>query len=63
MSSFFLWLIIGLLIALPIVAAPSVERRHPGPSWFDLQPYMTPSKKSRGRAQQTHRHGKRRYGT
>ncbi|MGH3703020.1 MAG: hypothetical protein ACRDT9_00185 [Agromyces sp.] len=51
-----------LAIVLLITAAPDVHRPNPGPSWFDLQPYLVESKSRRGRAQQTRRHGTRRYG-
>lgn len=58
--STFIWACIIGSFALVIGAAPSVERKHPGPSWFDLQPYMTASKKGSGRLQQTAAHRKRR---
>lgn len=58
-----IWFLTIASIVLIIVAAPSAERRHPGPSWFQVLPFLVESKKRRGRAQQTHRHGARRYGT
>lgn len=48
----FIWACLIGSFALVIGAAPSVECRHPGPSWFELQPYMTASKKQSGRIQQ-----------
>lgn len=51
-----------LAIVLLVNAAPDVTRRHPGPSWFQIAPYLTESQKRRTRAQQTRRHGTRRYG-
>lgn len=55
-------LLIILSIALIFAGAPSGERRRPGPSWFDIMPNFTESKSRRGRGQQTHRQGSRRYG-
>jgi len=54
-------LLVATIVGL-INAAPDRHRAHPGPSWFDLQPYMRESKSRKGRAQQTRRHGSRRYG-
>lgn len=47
------------LIALLINAAPDIDRKRQ-PSWFDLQPYMTASKKQSGRVQQKRQFRKRR---
>lgn len=51
-------LIVCVLIPIALVAtaptAPTAGRRR-GPTWFDLLPYMTQSKKARGRAQQRRR--------
>lgn len=57
-----MWFLVVLAIVLIINAAPDVVRRHPGPSWFQIAPYLTESQKRRTHAQQTHRHGARRYG-
>ncbi|TFD09807.1 hypothetical protein E3T26_14360 [Cryobacterium sp. TMT1-21] len=54
----FIW---ALLIASAVgilAGAPSVDRRRT-PSWFDLLPYLSPSKKGSGRLQQTAAHRKR----
>ncbi len=49
-------------IALIIAGAPT-SRPPAGPSWFDIMPTLTQSKKQRTRLQQTRRHGTRRYGS
>lgn len=54
----FLWVLVTLSALLIIKAAPSGYRVN-GPTWFDLLPYMKPSKKQSGRAQQQPRKRKR----
>lgn len=49
------WFLLILSMVAIVKAAPNVHRRHPGPSWFDLQPYMRQSKSQTGRAQQKRR--------
>jgi hypothetical protein len=54
----FIWFLL-IVSAVGIVAgAPNVERKR-SPSWFDLMPYLEPSKKGSGRLQQTAAHRKR----
>lgn len=55
----FIWAVLIALTVLIIRAAPAVDRRRT-PSWFDLMPYLSPSKKSSGRLQQTSAHRKKR---
>lgn len=45
--------------ALAVLASPSGHRVN-GPTWFDLLPYMRPSKKASGRIQQKRKPRKRR---
>jgi hypothetical protein len=54
----FIWFLIIASAALILAGAPNVERKRT-PSWFDLLPYMTASKKGSGRLQQTAAHRKR----
>lgn len=55
----FLWFLVILSAVLIIKAAPSGYRVN-GPTWFDLLPYMKPSKKQSGRAQQAQKPRKKR---
>lgn len=55
----FLWFLVILSAVLIIKAAPSGHRVN-GPTWFDLMPYMRPSKKASGRAQQIAKRRKKR---
>ena len=52
--STFIWACIIASFVLIISAAPSIDRKRTA-SWFDLQPYMTASKKQSGRVQQKKR--------
>lgn len=54
----FMWLLVILSAVFILACAPSVNRKRT-PSWFDLLPYMTASKKGSGRLQQTAAHRKR----
>ncbi|WP_120338121.1 hypothetical protein [Cryobacterium soli] len=54
----FMWALVIASAALILAGAPSVERKRT-PSWFELLPYMTASKKGSGRLQQTAAHRKR----
>jgi hypothetical protein len=54
----FIWFLIIASAALILAGAPNVERKRM-PSWFDLLPYMSASKKVSGRLQQTKAHRKR----
>lgn len=49
-------------IWLLIMLTPDRPSHHPGPSWFDIMPTLSESKKRKTRAQQTRRHGSKRYG-
>lgn len=53
-----MWFLVIVSAVLIIKAAPSGHRVN-GPTWFDLLPYMKPSKKQSGRAQQKPRKRRR----
>jgi hypothetical protein len=57
MSSF-IWACLIASAVLVISAAPPIDRKRT-PTWFDLMPYLSPSKKGSGRLQQTSAHRKR----
>ena len=50
---------ITLAIAIPTLCGRGT-RAH-GPTWFQVMPHLTQSQKQKTRAQQTQRHGSRRY--
>lgn len=54
-----IWFLLILSMVAIVKAAPNLNRRDPGPSWFDLQPHMRQSKSQTGRAQQK-RHARKR---
>ena len=54
----FVWFLVIASAAAILAGAPSVDRKRT-PSWFDLLPHMTASKKGSGRLQQTAAHRKR----
>lgn len=55
----FIWACLIASAVLIITAAPSIDRKRT-PTWFDLMPYLSASKKGSGRLQQTSAHRKRR---
>ena len=55
----FIWACLITAILTLVHAAPAIDRQRT-PTWFDLMPHLSPSKKGSGRLQQTAAHRKRR---